>query len=112
MLFSCIDKFKLPELDDANTNPSENHQDNGDMPPVNTQPSTPHSPLEYASVASAAPPPHPRAKASNTNLQARDGDLPDVCLLGAEYMLYGVYQDWVHQNLGNHLDGGIVEDSK
>ena len=27
-------------------------------------------------------------------------------------MLYGVYQDWVHQNPGEHLDGGIVEDSK
>ena len=27
-------------------------------------------------------------------------------------MLYGVYQDWVHQNLGDQLDRGIAEDSK
>ena len=27
-------------------------------------------------------------------------------------MLYGVYHDWVHQNTGNHLDGGIKEDDK
>ena len=33
-------------------------------------------------------------------------------LLGANYMLYGVYQDWVHQNPGEHLDEGIAEDSK
>ena len=27
-------------------------------------------------------------------------------------MLYGVYQDWVHQNHGNHLHEGIKEDGK
>ena len=27
-------------------------------------------------------------------------------------MLYGVYQDWVHQNPGDHLYVVIVEDSK
>ena len=27
-------------------------------------------------------------------------------------VIYGVYQDWVHQNPGDHLDGGIAEDSK
>ena len=40
------------------------------------------------------------------------GDLPDVRLLGNDYMLYGVYQDWVHQNTGKHLNGEIVGDSK
>ena len=39
-------------------------------------------------------------------------NLPDVHLLGAYDMLFGVYQDWVHQNPGNHLDGGITEDGK
>ena len=37
---------------------------------------------------------------------------PDVRLLGTDSMIYGVYQDWVHQNPGEHLDGGISEDSK
>ena len=27
-------------------------------------------------------------------------------------MLCGVYQDWVHQNPGDHLDGGLSEYSK
>ena len=58
------------------------------------------------------PPPRPRLKASDTALQVREGDLQDVRILGADYMLYGVYQDWVHQNIGDHLYGGIVEDSK
>ena len=37
----------------------------------------------------------------------RKGDLPDVSLLGADYILYGVYQDWVHKKIGELLDGGI-----
>ena len=36
VLFSHIDELKLPELDDAETDLPENHQDNGAMPPVNT----------------------------------------------------------------------------
>ena len=112
MLFSRIDKLKIPELDDTNTDPPENHQDNGSTLPVNTQPSLPHSPLEDASVASAAPPPRQRVEVANAALQAREGDLLDVRLIGTNYMLYGVYQDWVHQNPGDHLDGGIAEDSK
>ena len=27
-------------------------------------------------------------------------------------MIDGIYQDWVHQNPEDHLDGGILEDSK
>ena len=27
-------------------------------------------------------------------------------------MIYGVYQDWVHQNPGDHLDARIAEDIK
>ena len=42
----------------------------------------------------------------------RTVDLPKVCLKGSGNALYGVYQDWVHQNPGNHLDGGIKEDGK
>ena len=112
VLFSIIDELKIPELDNTKTDPSENHQDYGATPPVITQPSPPQSPLEDASVAPAAPLPHPRVEAVNATLQAQEGDLPDVGLLGAKYMLYCVYQDWMHQNPGDHLDGGIAEDSK
>ena len=112
MLLSHIENLELPELGDAETNPAENLQDNGATPPVLTQPSLLHSLLEDTSVASAAPLPRPRVNAGNAALQAREGDLPDVRLLGADYMMYGVYQDWVHQNPVEKLNGGIAEDSK
>ena len=112
MLFSCINGLKFPELDDAETDPPENHQDNGATPPVNTQPSAPNSPLEDALVASDEPLPCPHVEANNAALLAQEGYLPDVCLFRPNYMLYGVYQDWVHQNPGDHLDGGIAEDSE
>ena len=69
VIFYRIDKLELPELDDAETDLPENIQDNGATPQVLTQPYTPHSPLEYASVAPAVPPPHPRVEASDAALQ-------------------------------------------
>ena len=70
VLFYRIDDIKIPELDDADTEPLENHQDNGTTPPVNTQPYPAQSPPEDTSVASAAPPPHPHVEAGDANLQA------------------------------------------
>ena len=58
------------------------------------------------------PIPRTCVEAKYANLQARTGDLPDFLLLGDNYMLFGVYQDWVHQNPRNHLYGGITEDGK
>ena len=112
MISYCIDQLKLPELKDTETDPLENHQENGATPPVNTQPYLPHLPMEDALVTPAAPPPRPRVKAGDAALQAQDGDLSDICLFGADYMLYGIYQNWVHQNPGYRLDGRIAEDSK
>ena len=112
MIFYHTNKIEITELAKADTNPLENYQYSGAKPPFNTHPSPPHSPPEVTSVASAEPPPHPRVEAGNAAIQAQEGDLPDVRLLGVNYMLYGVYQDWVHQNPGNHLYGGIAEDSK
>ena len=71
VIFSRIEELKIPELDDAETNPPENHQENGVILPVNTQPFPPHSSLEDVSVASAAPPPRPHVEAGNAALQAR-----------------------------------------
>ena len=36
MLLSHTNELEIPELADAETNPPENHQDNGAMPLVNT----------------------------------------------------------------------------
>ena len=67
---SCIGELEFPEPEDAETDPPEKHQDNGAMLPVNTQPSPPHSPLEDALVAPAAPPPQPRVESRDAALQA------------------------------------------
>ena len=112
VIFSHTDKLKIPELSNMDTDPPEKLKDNGAMPLVSTQPYPPHSTPEDSLVASAEPPPCPRVKSGDAALQARVGYLSDVRLLGADYMLYGVYQDWVHQDPGEHLDGGISEDSK
>ena len=63
-------------------------------------------------MVSATPLTHPRVKAGNAALQAQEGDLSYVRRLGTNYILYGVYQDWVHKNKGDHLDGGIAEGIK
>ena len=112
VLFSHTDELEIQELAVAKTNPHENRQDDGAMTPVNTQFSPTHSSPEDTLVFSTKPPPCPRIKAGDAALQARKGDLPDVRLLVTDYILYGVYQDWVHQNPGDHLDGGTTEYSK
>ena len=112
VLFFHTDELNISDLANAETDPPENHQDNDSTPPVNTHPSLPHSPPEDTLVASDKPPPRPCVEARDADIQACEGDLPDVRLLGADYMLYGVYHDWVHQNPGDHLDVGIEEDSK
>ena len=112
VLLSCIDEHEIPELDNSKTDPPENHQYNGANPLVNTHPFLPHSPLEDTSMASAMLPPRSRVEAGDAALKSQEGDLSDAFFLGANYMLYGAYQDLVQQNIGNQLDVGIAEDSK
>ena len=91
VILSHTDEPEILELADDNTDPPENHQDNGATPPVNTQPSQPHSSPEDTLVASAETPPHPRVEAVDADLQAQEGDILNVRLLGTNYMLYVVY---------------------
>ena len=71
VFLSHTDKIKILELANVENNPPENHQDNGAMPPVNTQTYLTHSPPEYTLVTFAKPPPRPRVEAVNAALQAR-----------------------------------------
>ena len=48
-------------------------------------------------------------EARDSALQAHVGDLLDVCLLRAKYVLFEVYKDWVHKNPGKNLEDGITE---
>ena len=111
-LFYNTNKIKMTELADAETNPTGNLQDNGATPPVTTQTSSTHSPLEDTFVAPAKPPSHPHVEYGDADLQGCAGDLPDVHILGYENILFGIYQYWVHKNQGYHLDGIIREEGK
>ena len=92
------------ELANTETHSTKNHQGNGATLILVNHTSSTHSPLEDTSVTLADPPPRPRVEARDAALQACVGYLPDVRLMGADYMLFGVYQDWVQQNTANHLD--------
>ena len=54
----------------------------------------------------------PLVEARDAAIQAQEGEHLYIRLLAADYMLYGVYQDWFHQNPGDHLDREIAEYSK
>ena len=43
---------------------------------------------------------------------ASEGNIPGFSLTAAADALFGVYQDWVHQNPDKHLDGVINGDDK
>ena len=49
---------------------------------------------------------------SDTTGLASMGNLPRKILMTANDMIFGVYQDWVHQNPRTHMDGGIEEGGK
>ena len=52
----------------------------------------------------------PRIDTGDTARLVSMVDHPEVHLKTADDALFGVYQDWVHQNIVNHLDGVIKED--
>ena len=112
MLFTHTNKIEIPELADDETDPTENLEDDGTTSTIITQPYLPHSPQEDTSFGLDETLPYHRVENGDNALQSRVGDLLDVLLLGSNYMLFGVYQDWVHQNTGNHMDCRITEGGK
>ena len=56
--------------------------------------------------------PRLRVDVSATARLASEGNLPRARLTAPGNALFGIYQDWVHQNPGIHLDGEINEDVK
>ena len=111
-LFNHTNEFETIDLADADTKPTENHQDNYTTPSLGTQTSSTHSPLTDTPAALAEPLPRPYVEAGDAAVLACTGDIRGVSLLGADNMLFGVYQDWLNRNPGNHLNGGITEDGK
>ena len=95
------------EIANDETTSAENHEYNGASPPHGTIPSLPQSPLTYASIATDEPLTRPLVEAGNDSQIAYMADHPKVHPKAANDALFGIYQDWVHQNTGNHLDSGI-----
>ena len=68
-------------LVNAKTVPSENHKENGNIPPLGTQLFSPHSPLTDNPVALYDTPPRPCVEARDDFLLARKADLGEkMCL--------------------------------
>ena len=95
------------ELADGKTTPEENQQYNGTFPMYVTHPSLLKSPLIDALVAPEDSPLRPCIDTSDAPCLAITADHPKVCLKAAYNALFEVEQDWVQQNPGNNLDGGI-----
>ena len=92
VLFTHRNNLETTELTDDKTNSTKNHQDNGAKPLLGTKPSFPYSPMTDTSSALAKPLPFPHIEDGDTIVLARTGDLLDVLFLGANDMLFGVYQ--------------------
>ena len=112
VIFNPTNELKMIELANNDTKPTENHQDIRSTPLFDNHASLPHSPLTETSAAPSKPPPLPCIESKDAIVLERAGDLTDFRLLGDNDMIFGVYQDWVHQNPGNQLDGRITKDGK
>ena len=55
-----------------------------------------------------------RGNADATGIPAEgegtSGDMPGYILTPEDLRLRGVYREWVHGNLGSHLNGGVADD--
>ena len=90
VLFIHTNEIKPMELAEAYTDPTKNHRYHGDTPPLGTHKSLLHLPLPDTSVSPAEPPICPRVETRDAAVLARTGYLPDVCLQGANIIIYRV----------------------
>ena len=70
------------------------------------------SPLVDAPDALDSPPLGVQEDVSDAACLASMGNLPGESLIAANDNIFGVFQDWVHQNPRIHLDGRIEEDGR
>ena len=107
-IFTHPGNLEPTDLSNNNTTPAGNHQYNGDLRQLGTQPSLPNPPQTDASVSMDNPPPHPYIEYGDATCLASMADHTKVLLKVAGNALFGVYHDWVHQShtiLEVYLDG-------
>ena len=110
-IFTLVHKLNTTELGGGGATPAKTLLDDGETLTLHTQLASQSLPSVYAPDALDSPP-LPLRKDSNDDARiAKEENLPGDRLTAANDKLFGIYQDWVHQNIGTHLDGGI-EDSE
>ena len=112
LLFNKNYELDPAELMEEDSTQIETLLDNVGMPPLINQ-----SPSQYLTLIESpdspdSPPPGVHKEVSVAACLASVVDLPSKSLTDADAKILGVYQDWVHQNPGMHMDGGIEDDSK
>ena len=85
---------------------------NSTMPPLLTHTFLPNSRPIDSPEASQLPLLCPCIDASSTARLASKVNLPRVLLTAAADAVFGIYQDWVHQNPSIYMYGGINKDDK
>ena len=65
-----------------------------------------------ASTAMDKPPTPPPIEDVNASQLACMSDHPKVDPKASDDALFGIYEYWVHQNTGNHMNDGIKEEGK
>ena len=112
VLFIPPHEINPTEISVEEDNPIEKHCNTGTIPPLSTNPYPPHSHQIKPSEAPYTAPPRLCIDSRTTACLVRSGDLPRVHLTASTAALFGVYQDWVHQNPDINLDEIIGEDGK
>ena len=112
VFFTPVHDIDTKELAGGEETPTETLPEDGEMPLLLTQPPSQYSPpLEDPHILDK-PPPRLCEYASAAVCLESKGNLPGYCVTAANDKLFIVDQDWVQQNSGTHLYGGIEEDGK
>ena len=90
----------------------ETPKENGEALPILNQLTSQNSPPIDAPDALDSPPPGVQEDASDTCCLESVDNLPGESLTAIDGKIFGIYQDWFHQNTLTHLYGRIEEDGK
>ena len=103
-IFNHEDELNPEELMGGEATHTKKTLDNGKMSLLLTKPPSQYSPPLDALDDLDSPPTVSDKYASNATFLAKEGDLNRYLLTATDDKFFIVYQDWVHQNHGTHID--------
>ena len=112
VIFNQDNELDPAKLVEEEANQAETPLYNGGTPPLLNRSTSQSLPLIDSPNAPDSHPPGVCKDMNDAAYLESVGDFTSESLTDANDKILGVYQDWVHQNIGMHLDGGIEEDSK